>query len=153
MKNVFEIWLVQYTLMFQLPNRQHNGDSSFHWKCDTVKDLTNKHPETWFPGANWHLPHPQYQGRTHRQFWLKWKFYFILLSTFNFSWTALQNSSNPSPFKADMQTTSSLFSASNLIFWGLPALSTCHKQLKNWCLLETYHVARSRRIEAHVRTE
>jgi len=34
----------------------------------------------------------------------------------------------PSPLKADMHTTSSLFPASSLIFWGSLALSICHKK-------------------------
>lgn len=58
---------------------------------------------------------------------------FHQLDTFIFSWTALQNSSNPSPFKADTQTISCFLSASNFSFLGSLTLSTCHKQQWLWC--------------------
>lgn len=60
--------------------------------------------------------------------------------TFSFSWTALQKSSNPSPVKADMHTTSSLFLASDLIFSGFSALSTWWKCFQGHVCICLKHV-------------
>lgn len=49
----------------------------------------------------------------------------VEVSTFSFSCTALQNSSKPLPFRADMQIVSSRSLAFNFSSSGLLALSTC----------------------------